>query len=231
MTALPTWLLPAVTHFPKELPLALLDATLKATLLLIAAAVVARLLRRAPAAARHVVWAAACAVMISFPMLSLLGPGWRWAVLPAAGVSAGEAMQEGKSPSVGLPFSSAGVEIRSANPNPLKDATSWPTFVQGSQLPAESPTSTSPKPMRVVSGAASGAGAGARPGASPAIQDIFVQRWSIGELPAALTLAWLGGVAVMLALWLFGLISVARVSRRSKPANEQMNEELQSAAS
>lgn len=59
-----------------------LDAGWKGGLLLVALLGVARLLRRAPAATRHLVWAGGLAALVALPVLSAAVP-WRLAVLPA----------------------------------------------------------------------------------------------------------------------------------------------------
>src|SRR5262245_11702894 len=62
--------------------LAVADATVKATALLLAAALATVLVRRASAASRHFVWSLAAAGTLALPMLAALLPSWRVAVLP-----------------------------------------------------------------------------------------------------------------------------------------------------
>jgi beta-lactamase regulating signal transducer with metallopeptidase domain len=72
----------------------LLDALLKGTLLLLAAGALTLALRRAAAAARHLVWAVTFAALLVLPVASALLPAWRvpaWprvAALPAVSVDA-----------------------------------------------------------------------------------------------------------------------------------------------
>lgn len=58
----------------------LVDAGLKATVLLFAAAIADRLLRRASSSARHVIWIAALAGVLLLPPFALLLPAWRMPV-------------------------------------------------------------------------------------------------------------------------------------------------------
>jgi beta-lactamase regulating signal transducer with metallopeptidase domain len=60
----------------------LADAFVKATVLLLVAAIGTLLLRRSPAALRHLVWALACGGVLVLPLASGLLPIWRLAVWP-----------------------------------------------------------------------------------------------------------------------------------------------------
>ncbi len=62
----------------------LLDASLKATVLLGAAWLANRLLRRSPASARHAVWVAAVGSAVILPVLAAVLPAWRMEILPIA---------------------------------------------------------------------------------------------------------------------------------------------------
>ncbi|WP_412070251.1 M56 family metallopeptidase [Rubrivirga sp. IMCC43871] len=61
----------------------LLTIALKGLLVLLVASLAARLLRRAPASARHGVWAAAFGALLLLPVLEAVGPDWTLGVLPA----------------------------------------------------------------------------------------------------------------------------------------------------
>ncbi|HSU12773.1 HEAT repeat domain-containing protein [Longimicrobium sp.] len=71
----------ALAHFPGADARLLLELFLKATLVLAAAGALALSLRRAPAAARHLVWAVAVAGVVALPFCSLLP--LRFGILPA----------------------------------------------------------------------------------------------------------------------------------------------------
>ena len=61
-----------------------LDAGLKATLVLGLAGVAALLLRRGSAAARHLIWTLGLAGALTLPVLSAVVPAWKLPLLPAA---------------------------------------------------------------------------------------------------------------------------------------------------
>lgn len=69
----------------------LLDAALRGTLLLLAAGLAARLLREAPAAARHAVWASALVGLLATPLLQPLVPALEVSFVPEIRVPAGAA--------------------------------------------------------------------------------------------------------------------------------------------
>jgi hypothetical protein len=59
------------------------DASWKSVLALTGAAIISRVMGRASAAARHLVWCLALCGVLALPMVNLLAPGWAWPVLPA----------------------------------------------------------------------------------------------------------------------------------------------------
>ena len=61
----------------------LLSIALKGALVLLLAALTVRLLKSAPASARHGVWAAAFAALLLLPVLEWAGPTWAVGVLPS----------------------------------------------------------------------------------------------------------------------------------------------------
>src|SRR5436190_12921008 len=65
----------------------LVAASIKGILVLIGAAALCLILRRASAAARHLVWSLALTGLLALPLLSLGLPVWRLAVLPSAPVA------------------------------------------------------------------------------------------------------------------------------------------------
>src|SRR5438874_9029857 len=64
----------------------LFAASIKGILVLVSAATLCFFLRRASAAARHLVWSLALSGLLALPLLSLGLPVWQIAVLPSAPV-------------------------------------------------------------------------------------------------------------------------------------------------
>ena len=83
----------------------LTDASLKSAALLLLAGVCVLFMRRASAAARHMVWLAAVLALLLVPVLSIVLPGWRvlphWAVLEP--VEKGTSLTALTSPGLPLP--------------------------------------------------------------------------------------------------------------------------------
>ena len=74
---------------------ALVDATLKGTLLLAVAGVATTWgMRRAAAATRHLVWSAAVVAVLALPLLGRVVPGWTAEVVPPALTRAAAALRE-----------------------------------------------------------------------------------------------------------------------------------------
>src|SRR5262249_55503066 len=61
----------------------LLDAFIKSAVILSVAGLGARLLHRASAASRHLVWSLAMVSLLALPVLSVALPSWRIAALPS----------------------------------------------------------------------------------------------------------------------------------------------------
>ena len=82
--------LPVFLTSAAALPL-LADASLKGAVLLVVAGLCALLMRRASAAARHMVWLAAVLALLLLPVLAVVLPGWRvlpqWVALEPAAAS------------------------------------------------------------------------------------------------------------------------------------------------
>lgn len=103
--------------------------TLKATLILAAAALLAWALRRATAAARHLVWCSAVAALLLLPLLSLSLPDWRvemWSAAETAPEVLAVAPEAEPAPELAAPAEAAparallpGVEAPSASAAPL----------------------------------------------------------------------------------------------------------------
>lgn len=82
----------------------LIDAFVKSTVLLLLAAGGTLLLRRSPAALRHLVWALACGGVLALPLASALLPNWRIAAWPRLEVPvAFEAKQVAAAPPAASP--------------------------------------------------------------------------------------------------------------------------------
>jgi beta-lactamase regulating signal transducer with metallopeptidase domain/endonuclease YncB( thermonuclease family) len=121
------------------LALLLLDAALKGSVLLLLAWAATRLLRRASAAARHLVWSAALAGVVLLPVLGAVVPRWRVLPLPALGAGVAEVAME--LPSVPEVAATAGPEeavelgagTADAMPAPSPDVSPW---VGGGEVPS-----------------------------------------------------------------------------------------------
>jgi beta-lactamase regulating signal transducer with metallopeptidase domain len=95
------------------LDLTMLDLTIRGTLLLVAAMLVVASLRRAPAAARHLVWATALAGLLVIPALPAVMPTWTVGV---------PAMALPRVASVGIPMAP-----RAVAPIPVAPVPAWST--------------------------------------------------------------------------------------------------------
>jgi bla regulator protein blaR1 len=80
------------------------DLALKSIIIMLGALFLIRVLRRAPAAVRHLTWTLALCGLLALPVLTLLLPGWRAPLLPALGraESPAEISEEFKPVSVAL---------------------------------------------------------------------------------------------------------------------------------
>src|SRR4029079_5288954 len=72
------------TFLSGGLALALLDATVKATIVLVLSLMLARSLRRSSSAARHRLWAVGLCGLLALPVVSCLMPGWSFPIEVAA---------------------------------------------------------------------------------------------------------------------------------------------------
>ncbi len=91
----------------------MVDVAAKSTLILATAAVAALMLRRAPAATRHLAWCLGLCGALVLPVLAVALPGWAWSVLPA------------------------NTDVIASSPTPLADASAPQTV--GLERPAASP--------------------------------------------------------------------------------------------
>src|SRR5438034_8402786 len=97
----------------------LIDAFVKSTVVLLLAAAVTLLLRRSPAALRHLVWALACGGVLALPLASALLPNVRLAGWPRLDVPVSfdaQPMQDQRRPAA--PAAVAAPTSRGADPTP-----------------------------------------------------------------------------------------------------------------
>ncbi|OJW15676.1 MAG: hypothetical protein BGO49_15650 [Planctomycetales bacterium 71-10] len=113
----------------------LLDAAARSTVLLLLAALAAGLPRRAPAAYRHRVWAAALLGLLVLPAASALAPGWPLAVLPAPAPTPA-------APPVGRGGVAAGPTLAEPAPQP------FPVAAPPAFAPAPRPVAAAVEPYR-----------------------------------------------------------------------------------
>ncbi len=118
------------------------DVAAKSTLVLAAAAVSALMLRRAPAALRHLAWYFGLCGALVLPILAFALPGWAWPVLPAN--SDGSVVPPAPRVAASTP-PTVGAQEPAASPQ--KPAT---PRVVASLAPSPQPTIVAPAPARVA---------------------------------------------------------------------------------
>lgn len=168
-----------------------LDWTLRATVLLAAAWAVTFLLRRAPAAARHLVWGAAVLGVLALPLAGLIAPRWETPRMPALEMAAA------------TPVASAADGAEEGLP---------PRQTSRITAPVESATETWRDAGTPALGGVDAAEAAARrplPANGPAI--------SVAGLASML---WIAGLCIVLASILLGHVHTARLTRRARPVND-----------
>lgn len=170
---------------------ALLDCGVKGLLLLLLAALIAGAMRRASAAARHLVWTLALAGLLLLPALSLVTPKWRLPILPP--------FPAAPEPALAAPVPSAAPQISMPSAQPLVD----------------------PFPIAAPSAAPSSANAHrALPESAPPQPAAGLPAPSAPR-PWALWLAalWLAGALACLAPLAVGMALVRRLARRAHDLN------------
>jgi len=170
----------------------LVDAAVKGTVILIVASIVSLFVRRASAAARHLVWFLALVGLLGLPALSVALPGWQ--VLPGwfdLGRTAALDTQEAVPPASDEP----------AAP-PAADSPPW-SAGHSAGRPEASPSQ--PRPLGAASGTPPAPEAGASRSGSPAMN---LRIWI---LPL-----WAAGAALSLAPVAIGLVSLRRLRRTSR---------------
>jgi HEAT repeat protein/beta-lactamase regulating signal transducer with metallopeptidase domain len=173
---------------PAWLPLT--DAILKATLLFAAGGVVSLALRRAPAAARHLVWTLALVSAVALPALSLALPRWQLPLitLPSSMPSASSA---------------ASTPSRAGSPaDPIRD-----------RIGVEVPTTSAP-----VTGSMWTAREASRSDAAAALESGSSSASRLQDVPwpSALLAVWALGAGLVLLRLATGLIGVQWLSRRTQ---------------
>jgi beta-lactamase regulating signal transducer with metallopeptidase domain len=175
-----------VTSALPEILAALLEASLRGAVVLLAALVLTTLLRRRSAATRHAIWAGAITAQLLMLVLAAWGPRWR--------VAAPEAV-------------SALVPMVAESPAP-----SPVTRERATETPSTTVATNAPDPVAPVSGAGTGVTVDANTGSSQAPPSgAPVSRPSGRTLLGALWL--LGALAVLLRLAI-GTAMVARLARQ-----------------
>jgi beta-lactamase regulating signal transducer with metallopeptidase domain len=170
----------------------LVDAAVKGTVILIVASVVSLLVRRASAAARHLVWFLALVGLLGLPALSVALPGWQ--VLPGwFGVGQTAALDAEEA-------ATASAAVEPAVP-PAADSPPW-SAGHSAGRPKASPSR--PRPL----GAASG------PPPAPAAE--VSRSWSAKNLRIWILPLWAAGAALSLAPVAIGLVSLRRLRRTSR---------------
>jgi beta-lactamase regulating signal transducer with metallopeptidase domain len=191
---------------------AVLEASIKGTLILLAAALGAQALRRASAAARHFLWSTALGSLVLLPVLSIALPSWRVRVLPAARSAHAKASE--------IAGSAAFADTSAMRPAPAL----WPSEKAGvvearprARAKDHAATPLSPTANTVIDAPSSSTGAAEQPA--------LRKEPSLTLVPARLTqtsalvFLWLSGVFVALLPLAVGLGRVRWLVRRARPAH------------
>jgi Tol biopolymer transport system component/beta-lactamase regulating signal transducer with metallopeptidase domain len=174
----------------------LLDSAVKGMILLAVAGVVSRLVQRASAAFRHLIWCVAIAGSLALPLLSMALPGWHWPVLPP-GLFAVPAAP----PRTALTF---GLGLNAGAPNAS----------QPQPGPGVSP------PGGTVVGRGSGPTTDTQLRGTPSPRPIDTRPTSL-HWSAWLVLVWAAGAALVAVPLLVGTLRLWRVSLRARPVTEE----------
>ncbi len=202
----------AVTAFAARFVFVLVDAAVKAALLLAAASVVAILSRRASASFRHLVWAISLACVFFMPLLSWNLPHWRvFVAVPAAHA----ARRTNQAPSLNQAAppapKAASVPAVSLKPNVPNSSNDVPAPAQTIVQPA-----AMPPPLAVA----------AHPLAPTAASALNVPWTTLAFL------VWITGAAVMLLQAVRGMMGIRGIMQNSIPTvNGLLTEAALAAAS
>lgn len=113
----------------------LVDNTVKATLVLIAAYALSLALRRASAAARHLIWTSAVLSLLALPLLSLVLPAWKVHIVPEPQIQAPRAVRvkdfsPPQTSSIEVKAAPAPAKLRPARPaSRHRSQLAWPLWV------------------------------------------------------------------------------------------------------
>ncbi len=212
---------------------ALLDATLKGTLLLALAGVATTWgMRRAAAATRHLVWSAAVVAVLALPLLGRVVPGWTAAVVPPALVRAVEALRgdAGDAAHLGSPsraprrLERAHVEHAAHAPvlaGHDDEVTVGAALAAGATALREGEPAPAATPQPAIAPTSPTAVASA-PGAAADDHAPVVAAAPAGGIGwgGALFGVWAAGVGVALLRLALGTFGLARLVRRAQPADD-----------
>lgn len=196
---------------PSALPLLIFLA--KVTLLLLLALVGAAILRRASAAARHIVWTGALAAVVLLPVLSRWTP-WRIAVFPSSlgAVSAVSAPTDAQ-----LSRSSTALGEAEAPASQMvaqRDRAALARSPIGAANLAAQPRFAEPAPSRDARSATQPIAAEPRT-TTPGFDTL--DRIGANEIRIAVAALWMIGTIMLLARLLVGMAIVSRIVRRARP--------------
>src|SRR5262245_6590562 len=172
----------------------LVDAIIKATVLLLVAGAGTWLLRRSSAALRHLVWALACGGVLVLPIASAVLPNWRIGGWPRFDAPVAFDLHEVPALTVDEP------------------AAPPPTPTAQSPDAAPSATSVTPQPTPVLAGVATTASDLAPAAAPGAVRFTITTDWT-----AWVVAIWLSGVAAVLILMVLGLARIWWLDRLTVP--------------
>ena len=185
------------------LPLAA-SLTVKATLVLAAAAGIAALLRRAPAAERHLAWTLALAALLVLPLLALALPVWRLPLLPAGAAPAWSGTPAPPADVLVAPPASAGTPV----PTPMPAPALAPADVAGHPAP-EAGVALTPPPAQPL------------PTVWPAAAETPAPARAASPLAGWLMAAWAAGVLLVLGRLAGGVATLRLLAARARPVADE----------
>ena len=187
-------------------PLGILAA--RATIVLAAAALATLAMKRASAAIRHLVWSGAFAGVLLLPFLDALLPAWR--LLPAAAVAVAPVRARA------VPDERPALTVR-ASASPASALARSIDESRGADRSSVAPSAASPHGVRLFTEPQRSAD-----GARASAQTTLDSARTHGSLsrPAIVVLAWLAGVALLLARLVTGTLVIGRLVRRTVPVDD-----------